>query len=306
MVAYAGIKIPKKIIIIEKLSNEYPIHQGYVVDADNKDMLESAMNWAKCPKRKEDGAGYEYIEGIQHIFENGKFKVSLAKAAGGSSQGGKLSFWNCIITCPDNQQFLIGINSEFLIEFLLNNTVVNGVCDADIFLGRISGNVGIFTKNMPSYEQFLEDESTRKLYAKKTSNYKPGDIVSTLTTESIIYLGTAETRFDAKYNYSKGYVIHIYKKPHIMHIFKGKTWWVDELASKPKRAVTGHENSFPTPQEVISNKYSNDSIFDKLNRLRYFFGGTEEELVSTLRDLLIQDNTYYRRNSVHFEFEEDK
>jgi len=304
--AYTGIKIPKRVIIVEKISNEYPIHQGYVVDADNKDMLQNAMEWAKYYKRKEDGIGYEDVEGVQHFFENGKFKVSLAESAGGSSQGGKLSFWNCIITCPDNQQFLIGINSEFLIEFLLNNTVVNGVCDADIFLGRISGNVGIFTKNMPSYEQFLEDESTRELYAKKTSNYKPGDIVSTLTTESI-YLGTAETRFAAEYSYSKGYIILIYKKPHIMHIFKSrKSEWIDELTSKPKRAITGHEDSFPTPQEAISNRYSTDSVFGKINKLCYFFEGTDEELISTLRALLTQDDTYYRRNSVHFEFEKDK
>lgn len=307
--AYKGIKIPQNIIIVEKLSNEYSIHQGYVVDADNKDMLESAMEWAKCYRRKEnDVAGYETIEGIQHVFENGKFKISLKYAANGSSQGGKLSFWNCLITCPDNQQFLIGINSEFLIEFLLNNTVVNGVCDADIFFGRISGNVGIFTKNMPSYKQFLEDESTRKLYTKKTSDYKPGDIVGTLTTESI-YLGTAKTRFAAEYSYSKGWTIRIYKKPHIMHLFKDRTYeWIDERVSKPKRTVIGHEDSFPTTQEAIIDYYSNryDTTHGELNKLCYSFEGTDEELVSALKAFLTRKDTPFRKTNVYFEFEEDK
>ena len=309
--AYSGIKIPKKVIIVEKLfsyaHNIDGIHQGYVVDADNKDMLESAMEWAKYCKRKEDGTGYETVGGIQHIFENGKFKISLKYAANGSSQGGKLSFWNCLITCPDNQQFLIGINSEVLIEFLLNNTLVNGVCDADVFLGRVSGNVGIFTENMPSYKQFLEDEAIRASYSKKTSNYKPGDIVSTLTTESI-YLGIAKARFSAEYSYSKGYTIHIYKKPHIIHIFKDSKYGsIDELTSKPKRAITGHEDSFPTPQEAISNNYGTASkTYGELNKLRYLFEGTDEELVSTLKILLTSDDTHIRKPNVCFEFEENK
>ena len=46
---YKGIKIPEKVIIVERQDKYYhDINQGYVVDFGNKKMLESAKDWAVC------------------------------------------------------------------------------------------------------------------------------------------------------------------------------------------------------------------------------------------------------------------
>ena len=136
---FQGWNLYDKIIIVEKIifnyikqpDNTYKYidsgrRQGYIVDPKSKSQLESAMNWARF-------AHYEYNkelgkselitthEGVVHEFVNEDFTIELLDSAEGSSQGGKLSFWNCKIS-KDDKVWEIGINADLLLKALVSCT----------------------------------------------------------------------------------------------------------------------------------------------------------------------------------------
>jgi hypothetical protein len=204
MTDYKGWRIPENIIIVAKDLREWSDghyintgkYQGYVVDANNKEMLESAHHWARWteyvqPYNRETHTYADVIEhpGIEFPFTNEGFTLKLLKSAGGSSQGGKLSFWDCEIS-RDDKTFIIGIASDYLLEVLLYNTFVDGVCQEKLSFARCKGGVGMTTKNMPIYKQFLADEEKRVTVNKgKTKKRVPGHCYNTLTCSNV-YFGT--------------------------------------------------------------------------------------------------------------------
>lgn len=304
---YKGIKIYDKVIIVEKTDiteggynwKGRTINQGYVVDINNEKMLETAMNWAEWRAVPEDqekalcnrifGEGKDYWSqgvtvdqcneyckeheklvlkhpGIIHEYENGNFTVTLDEAAGRSSQGGKLSFWNCIITGPDGHSFLVGINSELLLHLMMTTTLIKGVCQEKVWLGRIKGiQVGVFTSEMDDFKQAKLDEEARNL--KKTSNYKPGDIVETLTSREL-YIGEVyfyANKYYERNNWSSRDAIRIiFNKPKKMHAFitleKDKEIKLKDIrcielkSTKPAKVVIGHnEEVMLNARNMINN-----------------------------------------------------
>lgn len=201
---YEGWKVPNKIIIVAKDSRRWDsnkgryicddIPQGYVVDPDNKKMLETAMGWAKWTEYRGDynKETRRYDEQIEHVgeiheFENEDFTLTLLDSANGSSQGGKLSFWNCKIS-KDNKEFIIGIASDYLLEILLHNDFIKGTCQSTLSFARCKGGVGMMNKEMPSYQQFLQDEQLRASMKKgKTKKREPGHLYSTLTGGNVYF-----------------------------------------------------------------------------------------------------------------------
>ena len=128
VVEYKGWSLYDKVIIVERKGyTEKDISQGYVVDPKNKKSLKSARGWATTykydedhnPVRDADGRMVE-VEPEEFLLDNEGFKVKLSESANGSSQGGKLSFWNCIISKGD-KQWLIGINAELLLHLLMQS-----------------------------------------------------------------------------------------------------------------------------------------------------------------------------------------
>lgn len=215
---YKGWKIPDKVVIVAKDMREWKDgdyvttgrYQGYVVDANNKEMLESAHSWAKWteyvkPYDQETHTYADVIEhpGIEYQFENEGFTLKLLNSADGSSQGGKLSFWNCEIS-KDDRSFVIGIASDYLLEILLYNTFIDGVCQEKLSFARCKGGVGMTTKNMPIYKQFLEDEQKRAAVGKgKTKKRVPGHCYSTLTCGHVFF-GTYYRWYEPVYE-QRGY-----------------------------------------------------------------------------------------------------
>lgn len=217
---YQGIKIYNEVIIVEKESWHWEngkrvkdlIPQGYVVEVGNKKMLETAKSWAKQDLYKVDENNnyvydengyhvYDTIDGVINTYKNGEFKFELNEAADGSSQGGKLSFWNCLITAPDNKVYKIGISSEILLNLLKQNTFKNGICESNIWLGRIKGQqVGAFTENMPEFDQSKADQALRE--AKNTKKYQPGAILKS-KTKTQIYLGEFTEYFSMQNSYEE-------------------------------------------------------------------------------------------------------
>lgn len=201
---YKGWKVPKEIIIVAKECRVWDrsvgryitedTYQGYVVDPDNKEMLQNAHGWAKWteyvqPYDPETRTYKEVIEheGVEHRFTNEGFTLELLDSADGSSQGGKLSFWNCKIS-KDDKEFIIGIASDYLLEILRYNDFKQGICQSTLSFARCKGGVGMMNKEMPSYQQFLKDEELRATMSKgKTKKREPGHLYSTLTGGDVYF-----------------------------------------------------------------------------------------------------------------------
>ena len=227
MVTYKGINIPEQIIIVEKPlvganpTSTYPeeeeerIPQGYVVLPNNPNMLKSAMSWAttSCYARDEFG---EYIyddddkpgrylmetrNGIEHTYTNGTFTLEMYDSANRSSQGGKLSFWNCLITAEDGSRFIIGIDADLLLNLLQFAEFKQGKCLDKIFLGRQGSHVGVYTATMPDYLQAQIDLKFKTL--KPTTKYQIGDIIKS-KSQTLIYLGEHTEYFSRQALYTVG------------------------------------------------------------------------------------------------------
>ena len=199
---YEGWRVPSNIIIVAKdcrvwKNGKYVADgtpQGYVVEPNNKSMLESALNWAKWTEyqgeyNKETRRYEKQIEHVGKVYEfvNEGFTLAILDSANGSSQGGQLSFWNCLIS-KDDKEFVIGIASDYLLEILLHNDFKNGVCQSTLSFARCKGGVGMMNKAMPSYQQFLQDEQHRVAMKKgKTKKREPGHLYSTLTGGNVYF-----------------------------------------------------------------------------------------------------------------------
>lgn len=199
---YKGYKLLDKIILVCKdipthnSSNNY--YQAYLVDPSSAKQFESARNWAKWT---EYGPSYKNNEGkwvrdyeIKHApvefeFENNGFSLELLDCAGGSSQGGKLSFWNCLVK-KDDKIFKIGINSDMLLDLLKNATFDKGRCQSLLIFITQNGKVGMTAEGSDTYKQCIADrELKRSLKSGMISKFSFGDVLRTTTLEEV-YLGT--------------------------------------------------------------------------------------------------------------------
>lgn len=171
-------------------------YQGFIVDTKNKKQLETAVKWGtthKCHYEEVDGkricTGSIDILPEQYTYDNKGFILELSEAAEQSSQGGKLSFWNCWITAPDGKRFLIGIAANLLLDVLKSCDVKNGVVQEPLMFARCKGGVGMLSESMKSYKDAISDEYQRKNKSKgKTTKHKIGYVYETLTQKNV-YLG---------------------------------------------------------------------------------------------------------------------
>lgn len=212
--------------------------QAYLVDPSNKNQLKSARTWATWteygPSIKTESGRWErewekQHEPIEYTFGNQHFKLELLDCAGGSSQGGKLSFWNCIVSKED-KRFKIGINSDMLLELLKNATFVKGVCQDDLLFVTDNGKVGMCAEGSEIHKNAIKDmELKAAVKSKSVNKFSFGDIVETSTLKEI-YLGTINQYYvfdpgerNATYHYS--YFDYRYctltklAKPITYHIF---------------------------------------------------------------------------------------
>lgn len=260
---YLGLKIPEKITIVERQIDQSPswgtkrtVPQGYVVPAGDMKQLASAHTWADWTESKREGDRWvkgEEKPGIEHTYENGKFKMTVKESAAGSWQGGKLSFWTCEIEAPDGKHFDIGINSDYLCETIMHNTLIKGTVQGDIWIGKCKGNTMAVTEGQPSYIQAMKDEDKRQ--TQQSNKYKPGDLVRTLTSIDL-YVGTWYQLFNVttdedRWNYwgrrKCDYNITLFKKPVERYAFRS-IWecngelqprhCIDIKNTKPKRILT--------------------------------------------------------------------
>lgn len=260
---YSGINLPENVIIVE---NKYG--QGYVVSEGSS--LDNARNWAE----RSDWEPKEYK------YKNGTFTLRVTNAAGHSSQGGKLSFWNCQIRTEDEKEFLIGISSDCLAELITNNTLINGKCQNKIYFAKYKGNqTYAITENMPSYKVALKDKQLRE--TKKTSKYEVGSVVSGLTVNRMYagvvyeYIKTYRTTWQYKYANRIDMLVVINKNP-IKYYWMPNANWHDyrictgELFKSLMKGIVSDIKNPPDIESVI--KESKEKEIEKFKELEYCTG----------------------------------
>lgn len=276
--------------------------QAYLVDPSNKKQLESARSWATWteygPSVKTDSGRWEREwekkhEPLEYTFGNQHFKLELLDCAGGSSQGGKLSFWNCIVSKED-KRFKIGINSDMLLELLKNATFVKGVCQDDLLFVTDNGKVGMCAEGSEIHKNAIKDmELKAAVKSKSVTKFSFGDIVETSTLKEI-YLGTINQYYvfdpgERNATYHHSYFDYRYctltklAKPITYHIFDtgcSKTKLSEFVDSYGPSHYSYPDFKKTCPKRVISGKleldYTEEEFKEKLFNKMYDFAAFEE------------------------------
>lgn len=266
----------------------------YVADANDKNQNKTGENWATVKhmlyengKAVLDENGryvYEVIPHIVYTTENKDFRLAINMSAGGSSQGGKLSFWMCKITKTLEDGTVIdgniGINQEELKDLLKESTFINGVCQEPVAFYRISGNVGICTMTGEKYKQALkdkaEDESLKK--AKKTTKWELGRVYKTKTLASV-WLGD------------------------VVHPLKGKVHYIEDYYKNDMgaKALVESSHSIYGIFDKFPSRIATDIVVDCTDFATLFDSHREEEL---RRDIVHRLDNYHKGGSSVLELEE--
>jgi hypothetical protein len=296
---YKGYKLLDKIKLVcrdiaskEKsrgANNSTEVYQAYLVDPSNKKQLESALYWAKWTEygpsvKNEETGHWEYSYEIKHEpvvfdFENNGFTFELLDCAGGSSQGGKLSFWNCLVS-KDNHKFKIGINSELLLDLLKCSSFVHGLCTDKLIFITKQGKVGMTVEGSETYQQCVKDRELISTFKKtQTSKFSFGDLVSTATINDV-YLGTITKYYDFdpgeknsswRYNHFdiRECTITKLKKPITYHLFESmyKTKTLSDILDQYDSSIYSYPDIKKTcPKRTITGKIKMDCTEEKFKQ----------------------------------------
>lgn len=157
--------------------------QAYLV-GDNKTSLDTAKRWAS------HGKCCEIIEDNYEVYEtfNKDFTLKIFEESQTSSQGGKLSFWNCIIQKED-KTFMLGIQAHSLCELIKSTTCINGEIQDSVSFYRNSSDVLVALTDSITFH----DKT-----AKKTNKWEVGKVYSNKSIDDIC-LGKVRFPFDYDY-----------------------------------------------------------------------------------------------------------
>lgn len=171
MGAYSGWKLLDRVGIV---SRRYD--WGYFVDPDNTDQIATAKRLAGI---RRDG---ELTEENYYVTENKDFKLTIVDSAGGSSQGGKLSWWTVKIT-KNGKEWFTAINADQLCDLVKQSIFINGICRDTVSYATQNGSNSFLTETCENYKRALEDMKRKSEVKsqKKTSKHKIGKVYTTLT-----------------------------------------------------------------------------------------------------------------------------
>ena len=184
-----------KVIIVYKQSDfkKYEgIKQGFLVDPNNKRQLDKARQWGTEFAGVNLFGQTNKLEPLEYFTDNDGFKITIAESADASSQGGKLSFWNCIVE-KDGHKFMIGINQDILLSLIQQSTIVNGVVQEPCKLVKMSGTAGAIHYGMAEMKHINQAKSGSM--PSKTTIWKVGQSYKT-KTKNEIYIGKIYSWFD--------------------------------------------------------------------------------------------------------------
>lgn len=185
---YKNWKLMDKLDVAVRNGEEnYRGFTGYIVENGDKNALDSAKDWARITPYDRDKGGYQTpIEPKVYTFENGGFTATILDSAGGSSQGGRLSFWRCEVE-KDGIKFTIGVNDAILADLIKNSDISNGVIKQKLMFARKGGQPGLIHENMDAYADATADMAHKAAMksAKKTNKWEIGGIYSSITMTDI-------------------------------------------------------------------------------------------------------------------------
>jgi len=167
--------------------NSYRGFTGYIVPHGDKESLEKAKDWARNQTWDDELRKHLTVhEPDVHTFDNEGFTAKILQSAGGSSQGGRLSFWACEVE-KDGIKFTIGVNDAVLADLIRSSDMSNGLVKQKVMFARRAGQPGLIHEGMQSYQDATADmahKATMKA-AKKTSKWEIGGVYSSITQTAI-------------------------------------------------------------------------------------------------------------------------
>lgn len=185
--AYNYWKLMDEVTVAIRKEENYGGFSGYVVESTNKEAVESAISWAEyTPYDRETREYLPKVDPDVHTFKNEGFTATILDSAGGSSQGGRLSFWKCRVE-KDGVSFIVGVNDAILADLIRHSDINNGTVQQGVMFARRGGQPGFIHKDMEAYQEAMADmkKKAEMKTAKKTSKWKIGGVYSTLTQKSI-------------------------------------------------------------------------------------------------------------------------
>lgn len=159
---------------------------GYIFEAGDEKSKENATEWARRYDNRYDKDKVIVHEPNVHIFDNEGFTVTILDSAGGSSQGGRLSFWKCRVE-KDGVEFVVGVNDAILADLIRNSDIEKGTVKQKLMFARRGGQPGFIHERMEAYTEATADmkKKAEMKTAKKTSKWELGGVYSTLTQADI-------------------------------------------------------------------------------------------------------------------------
>ena len=160
---------------------------GYIFEAEDEKARKAAEDWAERYDNKRDDKKETIVyKPNVHIFENEGFTVTILDSAGGSSQGGRLSFWKCKVE-KDGVEFIVGVNDSILADLIRNSDIEKGTVKQKLMFARRGGQPGFIHKGMEAYAEAIKDTKHKAdLKAmKKTSKWELGGVYSSLTITDV-------------------------------------------------------------------------------------------------------------------------
>lgn len=160
---------------------------GYIFEVGDKKGQESAEEWARSYENRydRDKETITYEPNV-HIFDNEGFSVTILDSAGGSSQGGRLSFWKCRVE-KDGVSFIVGVNDAILADLIRHSDLKEGTVQQGVMFARRGGQPGFIHKGMEAYEEATADMKKKAdmKAMKKTSKWELGGVYSSITMEDV-------------------------------------------------------------------------------------------------------------------------
>jgi hypothetical protein len=185
---YNSWKLMDKIDVAVKTVPNYHGFTGFIVEHGDEKALEAAKEWSKSESgwNREKHKYDNVYEGRVYTFDNEGFTAKILNSAGGSSQGGRLSFWMCEVE-KDGAKFTIGVNDAILADLIKNSVIRNGLITEKVMFARKGGQPGLIHENMDAYTEAVADMKQKAdlKSAKKTSKWVIGGVYSTLTQTDV-------------------------------------------------------------------------------------------------------------------------
>lgn len=178
-------RLMDKVIIIIRSSNykDYGCGQGYLVEVNNKKQLENALKWGTETATDEFSGHTTSVEPIEVLTDNKGFKLTFIESANQSSQGGKLSFWNCLIEKEPDVKAIIGIDQESILSLIKQSTVINGTIQEGLSLYK-KGTCSAVHPGMHEWNELMNKTSAE--HGPKTSKWEVGKNYKSKTLNELV------------------------------------------------------------------------------------------------------------------------